>query len=245
MARDIFECEILGAPLSKDQIACLNHDAADAYSDGVLVWYPNTETALIGIYRNGSLVGASKQYRGKQALHHHNVGVGPQFAMSTPLIMGEAARHVAAYCALIRFMAAQSKGQSTIMSYACPEMDASFAQLEVQRHPLPEVYYCFIDVDRFASKDLPRQVRHFKNKGGTVSVVHDGVSDELADAFRERLIDTYVRRKSEACVGTVEQERPYFSTLARAFWTSQKDTVHFYAEIDGAIVGVQTFTQHP
>jgi hypothetical protein len=90
-------------------------------------------------------------------------------------------------------------------------------------------------------KHLGRQHQRFRSKGGEVHVHEGPVSERLAEAFGACCRDSYRRHAHPGRAINVEG----YSENVRRFLVSFEEAVHFYATLDGKVVGVQTFLRHP
>lgn len=116
----------------------------------------------------------------------------------------------------------------------------------VVAHKVMEAGSIFTDgvdvVDRLFENHghLSRQVHRFANKGGTVHVHEGAVGAELTEAFIRCCTESYDRH--EHPVKRIDVQG--YAEHVRAFLMGFSRMVHMYAELDGRVVGVQSFVRH-
>lgn len=89
-------------------------------------------------------------------------------------------------------------------------------------------------------KHLSRQVHRFANKGGKVDVCSGPVGRSLAGEFAECCSDSYSRHTHPGKPINIQSYTRYVCEFMSTF----PDAVHFYASMQGRVVGVQTFIRH-
>lgn len=90
-------------------------------------------------------------------------------------------------------------------------------------------------------KRLRRNVKDFHKKGGTIHVHKGPVSEELAGAFAKCVHSTYsYHGRNER----FDRFKKYAYEACTHFFMNCKDAVHIHGEIDGVVVGCQSFVQH-
>jgi hypothetical protein len=107
-----------------------------------------------------------------------------------------------------------------------------------------------ISTHRLQSKDdylkkhkrLRRHLRGFSKAGGTIRVHEGPVDAQMAEAFSQCVDSTY---KYHGRRFPLNPFRRYASETCPPFFMNFQDAVHIYAEIDGQIVGCQSFVAHP
>jgi hypothetical protein len=107
-----------------------------------------------------------------------------------------------------------------------------------------------ISTHRLQSKDdylkkhkrLRRHLRGFSKAGGTIRVHEGPVDAQMAEAFSQCVDSTY---KYHGRRFPLNPFRRYASETCPPFFINCQDAVHIYAEIDGQIVGCQSFVAHP
>jgi hypothetical protein len=87
---------------------------------------------------------------------------------------------------------------------------------------------------------LPKQVKRFRNKGGSIHIHEGAASGELADQFMVCCRDSYKRHRHPG--GSIDID--LYAGLVRDFVTSFDGAVHVYAKFGDQVVGVQTFVRH-
>jgi hypothetical protein len=107
-----------------------------------------------------------------------------------------------------------------------------------------------ISTHRLRSKDdylkkhkrLRRHLKDFAKADGSIHIHEGPVSTQLSDAFSQCVASTY---KYHGRRFPLNPFRRYALETCPPFFMTCRDAVHIYAEIDGEIVGCQSFIIHP
>lgn len=91
-------------------------------------------------------------------------------------------------------------------------------------------------------KRLRRHLSVFGKAGGTIRIHEGPVDAQLAEAFSRCVDSTYQYHGRRFPINPFRQ---YASETCSPFFTTCQDAVHIYAEIDGEIIGCQSFIVHP
>jgi hypothetical protein len=177
------------------------------------------------------------------------LGEGNHVGWDVSFYFAPGAPRADAIAALLNRLASRSFYYGTYFGVVDDDMLAALPKVQ-HRMFLTDYRAGAISTHQLQSKDdylkkhkrLRRHLRGFSKAGGTIRIHEGPVNAQMAEAFSLCVDSTY---KYHGRRFPLNPFRRYASETCPPFFMTCEDAVHIYAQLEGTIVGCQSFVVHP